>query len=69
MPIFFNLHFKPTPTISRDLEMPDASGHMEVVKAKGRHDPCVAMRAPVIVEALAAIVMADLIRISSTPFT
>ena len=33
---------------------------MEALQIKGRHDVCFALRTPVIVEAMAAIVMADL---------
>ncbi|MDE5903338.1 MAG: chorismate synthase [Muribaculaceae bacterium] len=62
MPVCFNLWFKPTPTISRPLPMPDREGEMLEVTAHGRHDPCVAMRSPVIVEALAALVAGDLLR-------
>lgn len=59
MPVFFNVCFKPTPTISRSLPMPDAKGQLAEVRVTGRHDPCVALRAPVIVEAMAALVIAD----------
>ena len=61
MPIYFSVYLKPTPTISRPLPMPDRDGKIDEVKVEGRHDPCVALRAPVIVEALAALVTADLI--------
>lgn len=61
MPVYFNLHFKPTPTIARNLPMPDKNGNIETICAKGRHDPCVAMRAPVIVESLAWLVIGDLL--------
>lgn len=61
MPIYFNLWFKPTPTISRPLPMPDSEGKIAEVTATGRHDPCVAMRAPVIVEALALLTIGDLL--------
>lgn len=60
MPVFFSVCFKPTPTISRPLEMPDRDGNLSVVCVKGRHDPCVALRAPVIVESMAALTLADL---------
>ncbi len=43
--------------------MPDCKGSLKDVTAHGRHDPCVAMRAPVIVEALAALVTGDLLRV------
>lgn len=61
MPVFFSVHFKPTPTISRPLPMPDAEGKLSEIAVKGRHDPCVAMRAPVIVEAMAVMTIADLL--------
>lgn len=63
MPFYFTVHLKPTPTIPRPLRMPDENGELEEVTAGGRHDPCVAMRAPVIVEALAALTVADMLRL------
>lgn len=60
MPVYFNVYLKPTPTISRPLPMPDKEGKIDILTVEGRHDPCVALRAPVIVEALAALVIADL---------
>jgi chorismate synthase len=38
----------------------DAEGRPVVLEAKGRHDPCVVPRAVPIVEAMAALVLADL---------
>ena len=38
-----------------------AKGEMTTLKVKGRHDTCIALRMPVIVEAVTAIAMADLI--------
>ncbi len=61
MPVYFNVWFKPTPTISRPLPMPDSEGNIKEIRVEGRHDPCVAMRAPVIVEALSLLVIGDLI--------
>lgn len=61
MPIYFNVSFKPTPTISRPLPMPDSNGNIEEITVGGRHDPCVALRAPVIVEALVALTLGDII--------
>lgn len=61
MPVFFSVYFKPTPTISRPLMMPDEEGRLSEITVNGRHDPCVALRAPVIVEAMTALVLADLI--------
>ncbi|MDE5842485.1 MAG: chorismate synthase [Muribaculaceae bacterium] len=61
MSVYFNVWFKPTPTISRPLPMPDKNGTLRDVKVEGRHDPCVAMRAPVIVEALAWLTIGDML--------
>lgn len=58
--IFFRVAFKPTSTIMKDQESIDQSGESVVLKGKGRHDPCVVPRAVPIVEAMAALVMADL---------
>lgn len=65
MPIYFNVWFKPTPTISRPLQMPDKEGKLKEVTVGGRHDPCVAMRAPVIVESLALLTIGDMILCNS----
>jgi chorismate synthase len=58
--IFFRVAFKPTSTIMQDQESVDEAGNAVVLKGKGRHDPCVVPRAVPIVEAMAALVMADL---------
>ncbi len=52
--------FKPTATISQDQETVDKDGTSSILMAKGRHDPCVVPRAPVIVESMAAITLLDL---------
>lgn len=59
MPIFFNVAFKPTPTILRDIETVNDNGETVVLKMKGRHDPCVAVRAVPVVKAMASLVIAD----------
>lgn len=59
MDIYFRVAFKPVATIMRDQETVDESGAPVVIKGKGRHDPCVVPRAVPIVEAMAALVMAD----------
>lgn len=61
MPIFFNVAFKPTPTILRELPTVDKDGKETILKMKGRHDPCVAVRAVPVVKAMAALVVADLL--------
>ncbi|PHH92947.1 hypothetical protein CDD83_3105 [Cordyceps sp. RAO-2017] len=60
MPIFFRLAFKPPATISRDQPTARYDGAADgVLAAKGRHDPCVVPRAVPIVEAMAALALAD----------
>ena len=59
MPITFKVAFKPTPTLLRDIETVDKDGNSTILKGKGRHDPCVALRAVPVVEAMAALVIAD----------
>ena len=54
------LAFKPTATISQSQNTASRDGENGELAAKGRHDPCVAVRAPVIVESMAALVLADL---------
>jgi chorismate synthase len=57
--IYFRVAFKPVATIMQDQESVDANGDVAVVQGKGRHDPCVVPRAVPIVEAMAALVLAD----------
>jgi chorismate synthase len=57
--IYFNVAFKPVATIMQDQDSVDREGNATVVSGKGRHDPCVVPRAVPIVEAMAALVMAD----------
>jgi chorismate synthase len=59
MDIYFRVAFKPVATIMRDQETRLSDGTPAVVKGKGRHDPCVVPRAVPIVEAMAALVLAD----------
>ena len=58
--ILCRLAFKPTATISQVQKTAGRNGENGELAAKGRHDPCVAVRAPVIVESMAALVLADL---------
>lgn len=59
MDIYFRVAFKPVATLMRDQETVNRAGEKVVVKGKGRHDPCVVPRAVPIVEAMAALVLAD----------
>lgn len=58
-PILFRVAFKPPATISREQATADWDGGETVLKARGRHDPCVVPRAVPVVEAMAALVLAD----------
>ena len=62
MEINFKVYFKPTPTIMQPLESIDTEGCPCVIPPKGRHDPCVAIRAVPVVEAMAWLTLADLYR-------
>ena len=57
--IYFNVAFKPVATIMQDQPSVDKHGNETTVSGKGRHDPCVVPRAVPIVEAMAALVLAD----------
>jgi chorismate synthase len=59
MPINFNIAFKPVATILQKQKSVNTNGEEVVVEGKGRHDACVVPRAVAIVEALAALVIAD----------
>jgi chorismate synthase len=57
--IYFNVAFKPVATIMQNQQSVDKEGNEATVSGKGRHDPCVVPRAVPIVEAMAALVLAD----------
>lgn len=57
--IYFRVAFKPPATIGQDQHTVDIKGNDVTLAAKGRHDPCVVPRAIPIVEAMAALVLAD----------
>lgn len=59
MDINFRVAFKPVATIVQAQESVNAKGESVTVQGRGRHDPCVLPRAVPIVEAMAAIVIAD----------
>ena len=58
-PIIFRIAIKPVATIGLAQETVDMDGNVVTLEAKGRHDPCVLPRAVPIVEAMAALVLAD----------
>jgi chorismate synthase len=57
--IYFKVAFKPVATIMQNQETIDSDGNVVEMQGKGRHDPCVVPRAVPIVEAMAALVLAD----------
>ena len=59
MDIYFNVAFKPVATVLQGYETIDKDGNTIKTQGKGRHDPCVVPRAVPIVEAMAALVLAD----------
>ncbi|MDD2986378.1 chorismate synthase [Flavobacterium sp.] len=59
MDIYFRVAFKPVATIMQKQQTIDNKGNSVELEGKGRHDPCVVPRAVPIVEAMAALVLAD----------
>ena len=60
-PIVFRVAFKPTSSIRKaQTTFNFQTGEMDTLEVPGRHDVCFALRAPVVVEAMTAIVLADL---------
>lgn len=61
-PVVFRVAVKPTSSISQPQRTWDFNKNEQaILRIKGRHDVCFALRTPVIVEAMAAIVVADLL--------
>jgi chorismate synthase len=65
-PVIFRVAFKPPATIGKEQTTVDFEGKPTTLAARGRHDPCVLPRAVPIVEAMAALVLADLALIQKT---
>lgn len=60
--IVFRVAFKPTSSIRKAQQTFNFStGQMDILEVPGRHDACFALRAPVVVEAVTAIVLADMV--------
>ena len=57
--IYFRVAFKPVATLLMEQPTVDLLGNETIVKARGRHDPCVLPRAVPIVESMAAMVLLD----------
>ncbi|MGB1231115.1 MAG: chorismate synthase [Winogradskyella sp.] len=59
MDIYFRVAFKPVATLLQKQDALNNAGDIVKMQGKGRHDPCVVPRAVPIVEAMAALVLAD----------
>jgi chorismate synthase len=58
--IIFRVAVKPTSSIAREQKTLNLkTGKMVDLRVEGRHDTCIALRVPVVVEAAAAIVLTD----------
>lgn len=66
MDIYFDVAFKPVATLIQAYETIDQQGNIVQTHGKGRHDPCVVPRAVPIVEAMAALVIADFMLLKRT---
>lgn len=63
-PLTFRVAFKPTSSIRKAQRTFNfQTGEMDTLEVPGRHDVCFALRAPVVVEAMTSIVLADLVSI------
>ena len=64
--IYFRIAFKPVATLLKNVDTVNDRGEAIILKARGRHDPCVVPRAVPIVEAMAAIVLLDAVLLNRT---
>ena len=62
--IYFRVAFKAVPTLLMEQSTVDLDGNETLLKARGRHDPCVLPRAGPIVEAMAAMTVLDYLLLS-----
>jgi chorismate synthase len=61
MPLDFRVAFKPVPSIGQEQRTVDRDGRPRALRIGGRHDVCVCPRAVPVVEAMTALVLADLL--------
>ena len=66
MDIYFRVAFKPVATIMSNQQTINSEYELTEIMGKGRHDPCVVPRAVPIVEAMAALVLADFYLLNKT---
>ncbi len=63
MPLILRVAFKPTPSIAKEQRSVDLSRMAETtIRVGGRHDPCVAVRAVPVVEAVVSASLADMLK-------
>lgn len=60
-PVYFRVGFKPPATVALPQNTARFDGSETVLEAKGRHDPCIVPRAVPVIEAMAALVLMDLV--------
>ncbi|MDO4535487.1 MAG: chorismate synthase [Clostridium perfringens] len=62
MPVIFKVAIKPTPSISKEQRTVNIrTMKEEILKVEGRHDPCIVQRAAVVIEAIAALAVLELL--------
>ena len=60
--LVFRIAIKPTSSTPKEQETYNReTGKTELFSVKGRHDLCIALRVPVVLEAVTALVLADLL--------
>ncbi|HMW27532.1 MAG TPA: chorismate synthase, partial [Ferruginibacter sp.] len=60
--LVFRIAVKPTSSTPKDQQTYNReTGQVETFSVKGRHDLCIALRVPVVLEAVTALVLADLL--------
>ena len=64
--IYFRVAFKPVATLLKEQKTIDKDGNEMLLKARGRHDPCVLPRAVPIVEAMTAMTILDYLLLAKT---
>ena len=68
MPLIFRAAMKPTPSIFKEQDSVDMTSMTSVkLSVKGRHDPCVVLRAVPVFEAAAAIAVTDILLDNALP--
>jgi chorismate synthase len=59
--VLIKVHFKPTPSIFQEQKTTNIYGETTKMSLKGRHDPIIAVRGSVVAEAMASVVIADMV--------